>query len=153
VVELSSETPDVPNGDCFRTINVYTLVALGPKQCRLSITGHVSFFKASWIRGFIENHAVEGYEQFLGDLHKFILETIAQAAPSARALSPTPPTGAPATSAAAPLPTPLPTPEPPPEPEKPSLFFYLLSPLSLPMIHIHHAPIQLSILTREDIRP
>jgi len=76
IVENSSETPEVPNGDCFRTLNLYSLSYAGPNKCRLIVSGAVTFHKSTWIKGFIESHAMEGSIQFVRDLNSTLKEAV-----------------------------------------------------------------------------
>ena len=89
IVENSSEAPDIPNGDCFRAVSSYSLSSAGAGKSRLIVTGAVNFHKSSWIKGFIESHAIEGMLQYLRDLDKNIEDTISASSPSPLASPPT----------------------------------------------------------------
>lgn len=59
VVENVSETPDVPSGDCFRTVNMYCLTWVDTNKTRLIMSGGINFLKSTWIKS-TRNESVWG---------------------------------------------------------------------------------------------
>ena len=50
VIENVSETPDVPSGDCFKTLNLYCLAYVDPSHTRFIMSGTIQFVKSTWIK-------------------------------------------------------------------------------------------------------
>lgn len=62
-------TPDVPGGDAFKTINMYSISHVSANKCRLIVTGEIQFLKYTFVKAFVESFGTSGFVQYGADLH------------------------------------------------------------------------------------
>ncbi|KJE91721.1 hypothetical protein CAOG_02816 [Capsaspora owczarzaki ATCC 30864] len=105
VVEVTTSTPEVPQGTTFLTLLRYCMTSESPRSCKLTVTFEVKFVKSSLVKGMIKKSTVEGvkltFKAFVEHIRNSLPKSAAGAArPAASPAAATPSTAAPASPTA-----------------------------------------------------